>query len=181
MKMDRRTFLKTLSGASGSIALVSTGVTSIEPLLDAILLPEKEIKVATRSYGNLGAIRINRRWFSLEDATFTTRRTHAPVLRIVHPTIPGRYDYVTGGLSREGLPLVQSPIEGSFFVREDPYLIVDELEGEVEIEIDTRYTRFNGSGYFTSWGSTNFIQTAAADEPPTLYYLNFEATKLLRI
>lgn len=167
MKMNRRDFLKGMLAISGAVALTQIP----EFVVDEVLAAKPDLYIAPqRTYGRLGAVKLNERWYALEDASITMLHHYTSSVYLPG-TLPGTYDVI------KPKRLVDSSWQLDLDLGQDPYDVFK--MGDIEFEIDGRGVNFSGKGYAQVTGIGNFVRQ---EDEPISYLLQIEGDeKLVRL
>jgi len=178
MRMDRRSFLKGMLAISAAAAvgpfLPPTGVIVAQESKLLEMAPVLDFS----TMGRLGRVRIDRRWFPLEDATFTMFRRYEPLIRLPNPTLlsgekPTNSDMVYRRqlVDTDWQVQIWTPDQeiGAFFAD----------MSNLEFEFATRQASFVGNGYLTEMQSENVIGRDI-DKDVLLFSVTLEGSEKLR-
>jgi len=174
MRMDRRSFLKGMLAISAAAA--------VGPFLPPVGVAEASILdlapvLDFSTMGRLGRVRIDRRWFPLEDATFTMFRRYEPLIHLPNPALlsgekPTNSDMVYRRqlVDTDWQVQIWTPDQeiGSFFANMN----------NLEFEFTTRQISFVGNGFITEMESSDVIRR---DDPNALLFsVTLEGSEKLR-
>lgn len=170
MRMDRRSFLKGMMALAGTAALTTLPLADTDEYAVEVFAEKGKTDVLEElKYGRLGRVKLNERWFPLEDASITTSRIYSePIWKVKEDSI-GQYEKVAGG------QLISAPWELELFVGEDPEEVWK--EGEISFEIDGRGMSFSGEGYANEYATEMLVRDRGAT---ILYTFSIEGDNRLR-